>query len=79
MDDQRNFSNLRFFLIICLSLTVVLRGITQDRLYSVFQGNESSFNPSLAGFRGAFTLSGRFVSQWQSPQLVGFQTGLFRL
>jgi hypothetical protein len=81
MINKRNIKvvNLRFFLLICFFLTTVLKGITQDRLYSTFQGNESLFNPSLAGFRGAFTLSGRFVSQWQSSQLNGFQTGLFKL
>lgn len=70
---------LRIFFLICFILNGASKGIAQDRLYSAFQGNESSFNPSLAGFRGAFTLSGRFVSQWNSPQLNGFQTGLFRL
>jgi len=54
-------------------------GFSQDRLYSRFSGNESSFNPALAGFRGAFSLSGRMASQWQSAQLSGVRTGFFRI
>jgi hypothetical protein len=72
-------SKLRLFFHFGIFLMMINRGISQDRLYTIFQGNESSFNPSLAGFRGAFTLSGRFVSQWQSARLNGFQTGLFKL
>ncbi len=77
--NKMDQTKIRVFLVICYLITLAPHVFTQDRLYSRFQGNESSFNPSLAGFRGAFTLSGRFVSQWQSPQLNGFQTGLFKL
>jgi hypothetical protein len=79
MKNKKNPTKIRFFLVICYLWSLTLQVFSQDRLYSNFQGNESSFNPALAGFRGAFTLSGRFVSQWQSPQLRGFQTGLFKL
>lgn len=74
-----NKTKLRVFLISCTFLCVVLNVFSQDRLYSNFLGNESAFNPALSGFRGAFSISGRFVSQWQSPQLNAYRTGLFKM
>jgi hypothetical protein len=73
------WTKLRVFFITCVFLFFVLNVISQDRLYSNFLGNESAFNPSLSGFRGAFSISGRFVSQWQSPQLNAYRTGLFKM
>ena len=79
MKILNNIIKLRVFLISCTFLCVVLNVISQDRLYSNFLGNEAAFNPSLSGFRGAFSISGRFVSQWQSPQLNAYRTGLFKM
>lgn len=46
----------------------------QDPFYTQFFLAESHFNPALTGYRGAFSIMGKYKSQWHLAHVSGFQT-----
>lgn len=51
----------------------------QDPFFNQFYHNESSFNPSLVGYKGAFGFQSAYKSQWAASDVRAFRSGRFSL
>lgn len=64
-------------ILLCCLLAPSAEG--QDPFFTHFYNNESSYNPALVGYRGAFSLLTKYKSQWGSPQMAAFRSGVASL
>jgi len=51
----------------------------QDPFFNQFFHNESSFNPSLVGYKGAFGFQAAFKNQWAASDVRAFRSGRISL
>ncbi|TVR77892.1 MAG: type IX secretion system membrane protein PorP/SprF [Saprospirales bacterium] len=51
----------------------------QDPFFNQFFHNESSFNPSLVGYKGGFGFQAAFKNQWEASDVRAFRSGRFSL
>lgn len=51
----------------------------QDAFFTHFYNNESSYNPALVGYRGAFSFAAKYKSQWAAAGIPAYQSGVASL
>jgi type IX secretion system PorP/SprF family membrane protein len=51
----------------------------QDPFFNQFYHNESAYNPSLVGYKGAFGFQAAYKSQWAASDVRAFSSGRFSL
>jgi type IX secretion system PorP/SprF family membrane protein len=63
-----------FITAMLICLTAILLN-AQDPFFTHFYNNESTYNPALVGYRGAFSFSAKYKSQWNGPATPAFRSG----
>lgn len=73
-------SKLQALTLVILFVGFLLNSVhAQDPFFNQFYHNESSFNPSLVGYKGAFGFQAAYKSQWSASDVRAFRSGRFSL